>query len=174
RLIGSDQLKVSAGMPSAYSNAVAGGDTAQVWFDFHQSDTLRLPITYVGGSIDPQTRTFEVEVKLPPQDENYKVDMISNIKIPTFRKDGAIVIGEEYVFKEGDQNVVYVVAEDADGNAVARMNRVTLGPSYQNEVIISEGLGADEQLITVGASFLQDSMHIEIVEEKKRNLVQQN
>ena len=174
RLIGHQQLKVSAGVPSVYSNAVARGDTAQVWFDVHQSDTLRLPITFVGGSIDPQDRTFEVEVRLPSQAEDYKVDMISNIKIPTFRQDSAIVIGEEYVLKEGDQNVVYVVDEDNGGNAVARMNRVALGPSYQNEVIISEGLGKGEQLITVGSSFLQDSMRIEVVEEKKRNLVREN
>lgn len=171
RLIGHNRLKVSAGVPSIYSDAVSKGDTAQVWFDFQQSDTLELPISFVGGSIDPQARTFEVEVELPPRSD-YKVDMIGNIKIPTFREDSAIVIGEEYINKEGNRNVVYVVAEDDRGNKIARMNQVILGPSYKNEVIITEGLRKDDQLITVGSSFLQDSMRIEIVEEKKKNIVQ--
>ncbi|GAA5521859.1 efflux RND transporter periplasmic adaptor subunit [Aliifodinibius salicampi] len=174
RLIGHNRLNVSAGVPSIYSDAVSKGDTAQVWFDFQQSDTLRLPINFVGQSIDPQARTFEIEIKLPPQGEEYKVDMISNIKIPTFRKDSAFVIGEEYVYKEGNENVVYVVAEDDEGNKIARMNQVKLGPSYKNNVVVSEGLSKDERLITVGSSFLQDAMRIKIVEEKDRNIVQEN
>lgn len=173
RLIGHDRLKLSAGVPSIYSHAVSRGDTAQVWFNFQQSDTLRLPITFVGQSIDPQDRTFEVEVRLPPRSV-YKVDMIGNIKIPTFRKDSAVVIGEEYVYKEGNRNVVYVVAENNGGNKVAQMNQVILGPSYKNEVVITEGLRRDDQLITVGSSFLQDSMRINIVEGKKRSIVQKN
>ncbi|SMO59692.1 efflux RND transporter periplasmic adaptor subunit [Fodinibius sediminis] len=174
RLIGSNRLKVSAGVPSVYSDAITRGDTAQIWFDFQLSDTLRLPITFVGQSIDPEARTFEVEVKLPPQREDYKVDMIGNIKISTFRKDSAVVIGEEYIYKEGNQNVVYVVDEDGDGNSMARMKRVKLGPSYQNEIMVTEGLSNDERLITVGSSFLQDSMRIEVVEDKEKKIVQEN
>lgn len=173
RLIGQNRLKLSAGVPSIYSDAVSRGDTAQVWFDFQRSDTLKLPMTFVGQSIDPQARTFEVEVMLPPRSD-YKVDMIGNIKIPTFRKDSAVVVGEEYVYKEGNKNVVYVVGENSGGNKIARMSQVILGPSYKNEVLINEGLSSDDQLITVGSSFLQDSMRIEITEEKKRSIVQEN
>lgn len=174
RLIGQNRLNVSAGVPSIYSDAVFRGDTARVWFDFQQSDTLKLPLSFVGQSIDPQTRTFEVEVDLPPRGASYKVDMIGNIKIPTYKQDSVIVIGEEYISKEDDKNVVYVAAKNDSGHNIARMHEVKLGPSYQNEVVVTEGLSQGDQLITVGSSFLQDSMRIEVVEEKKRNIVQEN
>lgn len=174
RLIGNNQLKASAGIPSIYSDAISKGDPAEVWFDFQQSDTLELPISFVGGSIDPQARTFEVEVKLPPQQGNFKVDMISNIKVRTFKQDSAIVIGEEYVYNEDDKNVVYVVSEDEEGNKVAHMKPVRLGPAYRNKVIIAEGLNEGEQLITVGSSFLQEAMRIDIVEEREKNIAQEN
>lgn len=174
RLIGTDKLKVSTGVPSIYSDVVNKGDMAQIWFDFQKSDTLRLPITFVGKSISPQARTFKVEVRLPPETVNYKVDMIANLMIRTWKEDEAIVIGEEYVYQNEDQNVVYTVAENGEGQQIARMKPVTLGASYKNKVVIAEGLQPGDGLITVGSSFLQDNMRINIVETKGSRIAQQN
>lgn len=174
RLIGTDQLKVSAGVPSIYSDVVTKGDMAQIWFDFQRADTLNLPITFVGKSISPQARTFEVEIKLPPETENYKVDMIANVMVRTLQEEKVIVIGKEYVFQNRNQEVVYTVSTNQEGNHVARMKPVTLGPSYKNDVIIASGLEQGEELITVGSSFLQDNMRIEIVDQSSNKLAQGN
>lgn len=174
RLIGTKKLKVSTGVSSNYSDVVNKGDMARIWFDFQKSDTLRLPITFVAKSISPQDRTFEVEVQLPPETVDYKIDMIANLMIRTWSEDETLVIGEEYLYQNENQNVVYTVAENSDGQQVARMNPVTLGASYKNKVVISEGLEAGDRLITVGSSFLQDSMRINIVESKGSRIAQQN
>lgn len=174
RLIGTNQLKVSAGVPSIYSDVVTEGDMAQIWFDFQKADTLRLPITFVGKSISPQARTFEVEIKLPPATENYKVDMIANVTVRTLQSEDAIVIGKEYVFQNGDQEVVYTASTNQEGNRIARMKPVTLGASYKNDVVITSGLESGDELITVGSSFLQDNMRIEIVTQKNNKFAQGN
>jgi len=175
RLIGTNKLKVSAGVPSTYSNVVNKGDMAQIWFDFEKGDTLRLPIDFVGKSISPQARTFEVEMKLPANAQNYKVDMIANVMLRTLNEENAIVIGEEYIFKDKDgQNVVYTVAENSEGQKIARMRPVKLGAAYKNNVVVADGLEAGDQLITVGASFLQDQMRINIVDSRNTNFAQDN
>ncbi|NGP89118.1 efflux RND transporter periplasmic adaptor subunit [Fodinibius halophilus] len=174
RLIGVNRLKVTAGVPSTYSDVVQKGDRAEVWFDFQQADTMQLPIKFVGKSIDPGARTFQVEMPLPQGSKSYKVDMIANVKIRTLEQKDAIVIPAEIVFKNKGQNVVYTVAKNDEGNKVARMQKVTLGASYKNSVVIEEGLKADDQLITVGASFLQDQMRINIVENKDEQIAQKN
>lgn len=174
RLIGTNKLKVSTGVPSVYSNVVNKGDRAQIWFDFQQADTLQLPISFVGKSISPQARTFEVEVKLPAEAENYKVDMIANVMIRTLQKDKAVVIGEEFVYENNGKNVVYVVSENGNGRKIAQMQPVKLGASYKNSVVISQGLQPGDELITVGSSFLQDSMRITIVESRDQKIAQIN
>ena len=175
RLIGTSKLKVSTGVPSIYSNVVQKGDMVQLWFDFQRADTLRLPINFVGKSISPQARTFEVEVKLPPESENYKVDMLANLKVRTMHDDDVIVIGEEFVYENKDQNVVYVLAENEEGEQIALRRPVRLGASYMNSVVIPEGLRAGDQLITVGSSFLEDSMRVTVVESRSGNeIAQQN
>jgi RND family efflux transporter MFP subunit len=174
RLIGTNKLKISTGVPSTYSDVVKKGDEARVWFDFQKADTLRLPITFVGKSIDPQARTFEVEMKLPNQSQDYKVDMIANVMVRTLQKEQVIVIGKEFVFQDGGQDVIYTLGENEKGKTIAHMQPVTLGASYKNEVIIEKGLRPGDQLITVGSSFLQDSMRVTVVESKETKIAQQN
>src|SRR5699024_6783819 len=156
RLIGNNLLKVSAGVPASYADVITKGDKATVWFDVQQADTLHLPITYVAGSIAPQARTFEVEIKLPPQKESYKVDMSSNIKLETFSRDSAIVVGKEFIYQDGEKDIVYTLDNEEDSSAIAKMTPVELGVSYENRVIINKGLSTGDRLITVGSSFLQD------------------
>lgn len=174
RLIGTNKLKISTGVPSNYSDVVNKGDKAQIWFDFQKADTLRLPITFVGKSISPQARTFEVEVRLPSEAGDYKVDMLANVMIRTLQENEAVVIGKEFVYENEKQDVVYVVGKNANGQSIARKRAVQLGASYKNDVVISSGLKAGDQLITAGSSFLQDSMRITIVESKNDKLAQKN
>lgn len=174
RLIGTDKLKISTGVPSTYSDVVNKGDMAKVWFDFQKADTTQVPITFVGKSISPQDRTFEVEMKLPSDAEDYKVDMIANLEIQTLQNDNAIVVGEEFVYESEGENIVYTVAENENGQKVARRRAVTLGGSYKNEVVVAEGLRAGDRLITVGSSFLQNDMRITIVESRDNKIAQQN
>lgn len=172
RLIGTNQLKVSVGVPAHYSDVVQKGDMAKIWFDFQKADTLRLPITFVGKSINSQDRTFEVEIELPARAREHKVDMITNVMIQTLQEEKAIVVGKEFIFQAEGQDVIYTVDENEKGEKVARLKPVTLGASYENEVVVTSGLNAGEQLITVGASFLQDNMRINIVNEKEDEFAQ--
>lgn len=174
RLIGTDKYKISAGVPSVYSDVVNQGDRARIWFDFQRADTLQLPITFVGKSISPQARTFNVEMKLPPGAESYKVDMIANVMIRTYEEQNAIVIGEEFVYQQDNQNVVYVVGKNKEGKNVARSKVVNLGVSYKNNVVVDKGLESGDRLITVGSSFLQDQMRINIVDQRDDTIAQRN
>ena len=174
RLIGTNKLKVSTGVPSTYSNVVGKGDMASIWFDHQRADTLKLPITFVGKSISPQARTFEVEIQLPKESENYKVDMISNLLIRTLDLQDAIVIGEEFVYQNENEDVVYVVGENENGRKVAKVKPVQLGASYKNSVVIESGLSVGEELITIGSSFLQEGMRINIVGSREDPIAELN
>ena len=174
RLIGSNNLRVAAGVPSRYADVINNGDQAEIWFDFQDSDTLDLSIDYVGQSIDPQARTFRVEMFLPEMRPGIKVDMIANVRLKTFQEDNAIVIGEEFVYQKEQGFVVYTTGENMDGIPIAVERAVTLGPSYQNNVIIEEGLQPGDELITIGSSFLQDSMRINLVNNREQELAQRN
>lgn len=174
RLIGRNRLKVTAGVPSRFADVVKQGDETEVWFDFQSSDTLSLPITFVAESIDPQARTFKIEILLPADAENFKIDMIANVKLKTLRRDNVVVIGEEHVYQKEEEFVVYTVGENENGERVAKERPVQLGPSYENNVVVESGLNPGEELITIGSSFLQDGTRIEVVGSRKEDIAQRN
>lgn len=166
RLIGSEAYKIVAGVPARYSDAVQVGDQVDVWFDTQVRDTLNSAINYVGGSINPQNRTFRIETRLP-KNKTYKVDMIANMKLKTVEQSNVLVISEEFVYSKDNRYVVYVLSENEEGKAVADEREVKLGLSYQTDVIIEEGLAEGDQLITLGSAFLDDGMRVTVKEDNK-------
>jgi RND family efflux transporter MFP subunit len=166
RLIGSDAYKIVAGVPARYSDAVQIGDKVDVWFDTQVKDTLNSAINYVGGSINPQNRTFRIETRLP-KNETYKVDMIANMRLKTVEQSNVLVISEEFVYSKDNRYVVYVLSENEEGKAVANEREVKLGLSYQTNVIIEEGLAEGDKLITLGSAFLDDGMRVTVKDDKK-------
>jgi RND family efflux transporter MFP subunit len=173
RLIGADQMKVVAGVPARLSQVIQQGDSAQVWFDFELADTLRIPITFVGQSINPQDRTFRIEMQLPLNGKSYKTDMIVNVKVKTEHIENAVVISEEYVYQIEDEFVVYTTGKNNEGQNVAQVRRVRLGPSFNNQVVVTQGLEPGDQVVTVGSSFLRDGIRITVVENKQNVFAQQ-
>jgi multidrug efflux pump subunit AcrA (membrane-fusion protein) len=78
------------------------------------------------------------------------------------------------VYQQDNKNLVYVVNENEEGRKVARLKPVSLGVSYKHNVVINDGLQAGDQLITIGSSFLQDQMRINIVDQRDNNIAQTN
>ena len=164
RLIASDQVKINAGVPARYSEAVTVGDSVRIWFNIEGRDTVRTTINFVGNAINNRTRTFDIEMTLPIADRHYKTGMIANILLRTVHRPNAIVVGEEFVYTAGDRNVVYVVGENANDDPIALRKFIQLGPVYKSDVVVTEGLQPGLRLITVGSAFLQDSTRITIVD----------
>lgn len=160
RMISDGGKKITLGVPARFSNVVDLGDEAEVWFDFDEENRYKFPITYIGNSIDPQNRTFRVEITLPENFKNVKIDMIANVRLRTEHLDGVIVVSEEYIFQKNGNYVAYTVGD----NTTAQERIVETGSSFGNRTVIESGLNTGDELITAGASYLQDGTRIEIVE----------
>lgn len=165
RLIGSNDFKVTAGVPARYADAISTGDDVDIWFDTQSGDTLSGTIGFTASSINPQNRTFRIEVELPGSADQYKVDMIANVRLKTNQQEEVLVISEEFVYSKDNNYVVYVLAQDESGNTVAEERRVTLGLSYKTDVIVENGLREGDRLITLGSAFLDDGMRVTLKDE---------
>lgn len=173
RLIGTDNYIVSAGVPARYANVIQTGEEVELWFDSQNPDTLSGTISYVGNSIDPLNRTFRIEVLLPEQNRSYKVDMIANLRLLTLTEENVVIVSEEYIYKEENDFIVFVKAENENGYPVGKRRVVQLGPSFKSDVIIRSGLGFGDELITTGSAFLNDGALLNIVESGNSDLAAQ-
>jgi len=167
RLVSADILKVKVGVPARYADVIKPGSPSKIWFDTNSSDTLSAPISFVGNSIDPQSRTFTAEIPIPNRVQ-YKIDMIANVRLQTNEQSGVIIVGQQIIKqKDNGEFVVYIKGEHS-GHDIALERNIKLGPMFQNSVVVTEGLERNDPLITTGFSFLQDSMRINVVKTEQR------
>jgi len=164
RLISDGTVRIRAGVPGRYAGSVKVGDKVEISFEEYQSETVAGKISFVANSIDPQSRTFNVEVSIPNRNNKYKIDMITNVKIRTRSLSDVIVMNQEYVFRNENGYQVYLVSEDENGQSVAKAVQVKTGTLFNNRVVITEGLKVGDKVITIGASSVENMTKIRVID----------
>jgi len=160
QLVNTNDLKATAKVPDSYVAFIKQGDQVKVNFP-DLNKTMEASVTYVGRIVDPMSRTFRIEVKLPGGNPDLKPNLMSLIQINDKTSNSAIVIEENIVQPTEEGKIVFVTADDK-GKKVARQRMVTTGLSYNGKVEILTGLSVGDQLITTGYQDLSDNQPIGI------------
>lgn len=163
RIIQIDPVKVVAGVPERYGTEVMPETPAMVRFDVLDGQSFEGLVRYVGASVDPRTRTFPIEVEVPNPGGRIKPEMIATISLARSELDGVIVVPQEALIRTAEGFRVFV-AEGAGDERTARAVDVEVGPGGGNEVVISAGLEAGDQLVIVGQQQLAGGDRIRIVD----------
>lgn len=164
RLVDLDPIKVFAGVPERYAADIRVGAEATLDFEMLDGAPYAGRIRYVGASVNAENRTFPIEVSLPNPNGLVKPQMVANMAVTRSTVDEAIVVPQDALIRFENGYVVYVATE-RNGEAVAEMREVVLGPSRRNLVVIDEGVTSGEQLIVVGHKEVEDGDRIRVVGE---------
>lgn len=163
RIVQIDPVKVSGGVPERYADDVRTGADATVTFDVLPGEEYHGRVGYVGATVNPRNRTFEVELTLPNPGLVIKPEMVANIDIRRRTIEGAIVIPQEALVRVEDGFVAFVATQNGDGEEVAEVRPVTVGASQRNRVVVSDGLEAGDRLIVVGQTLVADGDRVQVL-----------
>jgi membrane fusion protein (multidrug efflux system) len=164
RVLTTDRLKVVGGVPERFGPYVRQGGRAVLNFDVLPGPALEGEIAYVGAAVDPRNRTFPVEILLDNPEGRLKPQMVANVRVATERLTDVIVVPQDVVIRTEDGYQVFVVAgQGAELRAEARP--VDLGPSFENEVVVSAGLSNGERLIVTGHQLVDAGDRVREVSE---------
>jgi RND family efflux transporter MFP subunit len=163
RLVDLNPIKVAAGVPERYAREVRVGEEATIDFEVLDSEPFTARIGYVGSTVDPENRTFRIEVEIANADRLIKPQMVANMAVTRQAVSDAIVVPQDALVRVEDGYVVYVLAE-RDGATVAEARGVILGPARRNRVVIEGGVSEGEQLIVVGQRSVADGDRVNVVE----------
>jgi RND family efflux transporter MFP subunit len=164
RLVDLDPIKVIAGVPERYAADIRVGEGATLQFAALDGTPYTARIRYVGATVNPENRTFPIEVSLPNPNGLVKPQMVADMAVTRSTVEGAIVVPQDALIRVESGYVVYVAA-DRNGEVVAEARDVLLGPARRNLVVIEDGVHAGDQLIVVGHKEVEDGDRIRIVGE---------
>lgn len=112
-------------------------------------------------SIDPETKSFRVDVEIDNPKNVLKSGMTLDISIKTENKSDIISIERNLIIKEGNKNYVFV-----DNNGIAKKKEVSLGSDFGIFTEILSGLDEGDKLINCCTTFLEDGMKIKVINNK--------
>jgi membrane fusion protein (multidrug efflux system) len=163
RLVSTGTVKVKAGVPERYAADIRMGTTALVHFASFGDERRQGTVTFVGKAIDPQNRSFPVEIALPNPDGQLKPEMVANVAITRASLENRLVLPQAAILNDEEGSSVFIVRRDA-GGAKAERRRVVVGPSYDNRTVIENGLEPGAEVIVVGQQNVNEGDLLEIVE----------
>jgi len=160
RVVNFNSMKVIADIAEAYSSRVNVGDEVIVFFPDLQKE-MKATISSASKYIGVQNRTFQVEVRMKPEFNNFKANMIAILKINDYRSETAMMLPINLIQKDNYGNYVFVAVK-GNPSYVAKKYMVKTGQTYNGIIEITEGLKAGDLLITAGQIDLQDGEAIRL------------
>jgi membrane fusion protein (multidrug efflux system) len=157
RIVNANNLKVKADVPESYSGRVGTGNNVKILIP-DANDSLVTKVTFAAKAIDPTSRSFAVEIKLPSR-KSLRPNMTAILKIADYSKSKAIVIPVKAIQKSEDGDYVFV-----NQSGIAKRKNVKVGTTYGGQSEILSGLNTGDQLITAGATDIEDGDKIKVLQ----------
>lgn len=143
RIVNLDQLKAEARLGENYLNKVKQGDPVNIVLP-ELNDSISTRLSYVGQSIDPVSRSFNVEIRLGAN-KKLRPNMSAKMKIANYRSNSALVIPVSVIQKTAQGDMIFI----ADGKK-AKSVIITTGQSSNGMVEVLSGLKAGDKIVTEG------------------------
>jgi RND family efflux transporter MFP subunit len=158
RIVNTGDLKIKANIPENYMGSVKVGSPLEVLLPDENNRIVNATVTVVGKIIDPGTRTFYIEAKVPSS-SNLKPNQVAKVHIKDYGNENAITIPVNTLQNDEAGKYVMVAVKEGD-RLVAHKRTVTVGELYNNRLEVKTGLQVGDQLITEGFQSLYEGQLI--------------
>ena len=162
-LVNLSGMRVSANVSEAYLSSVSKGDLVELRFPAYPELVMKAAVTRLGEVINPQTRTFTLEVELKNRGEKLKPNMLTSVRIQDYRNDNALVVPSSILRQDFNGTFLFKVVE-VDGTSIAKKVYVKRGITVQDQTMITEGLSAGDLVITRGFNLVVDGTRLRIIQ----------
>ena len=155
-----DQIEIKTKVSERYISKMKVGLDAMLHFEAYPDKHFSARISELSPVVDSVSRTMEVRLNLEKNDGSIKVGMFAEVKIITEKKKSVVKIPADCLVKRYGGYYVFVVSDSQ-----VEKRKVTPGIQIDDKLEIVEGLEADEVIVILGQTLLEDKAKIRIVEQ---------
>lgn len=162
QILGLSKVKVVADVSEAYLKNVREGQKVRITVPALELDK-EARVSMIGRTVNPQNRTFKVEVSMSNPGELLKPNLLATMFIKDFEAKEAMVLPTELIQQDlGGRDFVFLV-KDGDKHQVSKRVFVETGKSYNGETVILSGLDGNETVVVKGAREMSDGEGLKIL-----------
>ncbi|WP_179351177.1 efflux RND transporter periplasmic adaptor subunit [Winogradskyella vidalii] len=170
RIVNLNDMYIETEVPERYVSDVTRGKNVNVTIPV-LGKTIETKIRQAGDFINPDNRTFKIEVEIPNKDNSIKPNLTARLKINDYTNEEALLIPQSVVSEnsEGEQYVYVVTEKGTDGIGTAKRIIIKTGKTQGDIIEVLNGLEAGVEIIQEGARSVRDGQSVEVLKIDESN-----
>ncbi|TVR42312.1 MAG: efflux RND transporter periplasmic adaptor subunit [Bacteroidia bacterium] len=170
KVINLDELYINSDVSEANLSFVERGKMVTLRFPAFPDEIMETPIHRIGHVINPENRSFRMQLRIANQDERFKPNMMANVSIATFGVEDAVVIPSMLIGFDTQGHYVYTAGE-RNGIMVAHKTYIERGPDAEGKTQVKSGLAPGDKLIVRGHHRVSNGDPIRIIENGESEVI---
>jgi RND family efflux transporter MFP subunit len=167
RIVNLAEMYVEVAVPESHLAGVRPGKEVIIFLPV-LGDSIKTKVRQTGNYINPDNRSFSVEVPVPNADGKIKPNLTARVNINDYSNPEALLIPPSVISEnaEGQQYVYVATMMESNSMAIAEKRIITTGQIQGDWVEILSGLQAGDHIIDEGARRVREGQEIQIIEKK--------
>jgi RND family efflux transporter MFP subunit len=171
RIVSQQDMYIKADVSERFIGKFKSGDPVEVYFPTLDKKVTS-KVASVGQVINPENRTFVVEVALPRIDFNVKPNQVTVLELRDYVSEATLAVPTRIIQRDEDGQFIFVV-DDRGERKLARKVHVVTGISYNSQTEIVEGLEGSELIVDQGYRDLTEGVEVNLSKEAKKEIAKQ-
>jgi len=160
RIINLGNMYVSTSVPETYIGKLKVGTEVDVFLT-SLGKTYKGKVRQVGNYLNPNNRSFGIEVSVPNPENLLRPNQVAKLKIIDYTSENSIVVPTNVVQEDGSgSKFVFTVMNSNGKTGTAKKVLVKVGKSSDNVTEIVSGLSANDIIVTEGVNSIADGMKL--------------
>jgi membrane fusion protein, multidrug efflux system len=167
RIVNLKDMYIKADVPERYLTTVLPGKDVAVEIPMI-GETINSKVRQTGNYINPNNRSFSIEVDVPNENGNVKPNLTARLHINDYTNKNAVLVPLSVISEnaKGEQYVYTVVTNTEETastqNSIATRKIITTGVTQGNYIEVLSGLTKGEVIIVEGARSVKDGQKVKI------------
>ncbi|MFO7977847.1 MAG: efflux RND transporter periplasmic adaptor subunit, partial [Bacteroidales bacterium] len=161
-VIALDPLNINADVSESFLPVMDEDDQVILRFPSFPDYEQQVDIHRLGNVINPENRTFRLQLRIRNPQERFKPNMVATIAIRSFYTDSAIVVPSILVKQDAQGFFVYTAVTSESNELMAEKIYVERTMSSEGNTMISDGLQQGDLVINRGHNQVNDGDMLEI------------
>tara|TARA_R110002073_G_scaffold108336_5_gene243557 strand:- start:135863 stop:137035 length:1173 start_codon:yes stop_codon:yes gene_type:complete len=164
RIVNLSNMYIETEVPERYIASITKNKKVKVEFPV-LGETLDSKIRQVGNFINPNNRSFKVEVAVANKSGNIKPNLTAKLQINDYTNQKAILIPQSIISENanGEQFVYVVKNKTANKEAIAERLVIRTGKTQGDVIEVLSNLPAGTEIIKEGARSVNNGQAVKII-----------
>ena len=160
RIVNLNNMFISTTVPESYIGKLKVGTEVSVYLA-SLGKSFNGKIRQVGNNINPNNRSFGIEVSVPNTDNLLRPNQVAKLKITDYTNAKAVVVPSNVIQEDADGNqFVFEVSSVKDNTGIAKKVIVKVGKTSDNFTEILSGLEPKTVLVGDGVKTVSEGMKL--------------